>query len=397
MSQKVRVIFKRDTFSFIFEERGIESKFFVFDYEYRLNIAFMGGKTYRVGFDGSVMCVCVDSIKFLGFEDSSFLIRQVYDEVRDVLKQGNFELTNLGYSFENENDVLIGFSLLDYDKLLSKTREFREFVGYVPILPPDQYMSLYVPLTIGCSYNKCSFCNLYKDRSFRIRSEYEVRELTKKIVEIFGKSLFTRRGIFLGEGNVFVEKTEQIVLGIKSIKEVLRNSPYILFDINNSFYGFMDTFHTVKSIEELKVLKGEGVRRVYIGLESGDEFILNYLLNKPSESGKVLNTVYNLKTVGINVGIIILVGVGGKKFRNKHFDNTVKLIEKMNLSEGDIVYLSPMVEYANLEYYRILNDMGLERMSSEEIEEDTINFKRILSRFRGVKVVIYRVDRFLYA
>lgn len=202
---------------------------------------------------------------------------------------------------------------------------------------------------------------------------------------------------FLGEGNVFVEKTEQIVLGIKSIKEVLRNSPYILFDINNSFYGFMDTFHTVKSIEELKVLKEEGVRRVYIGLESGDEFILNYLLNKPSESGKVLNTVYNLKTVGINVGIIILVGVGGKKFRNKHFDNTVKLIEKMNLSEGDIVYLSPMVEYANLEYYRILNDMGVERMSSEEIEEDTINFKRVLSRFRGVKVVIYRVDRFLYA
>lgn len=64
MSQKVRIIFKRDTFSVIFEERGIESKFFVFDYEYRLNIAFMGGKTYRVGFDGSVMCVCVDNIKF---------------------------------------------------------------------------------------------------------------------------------------------------------------------------------------------------------------------------------------------------------------------------------------------------------------------------------------------
>lgn len=397
MSQKVKIIFKKDTFSLVFEENGFESRFFVFDYECKLNLVFEKGKTYRVGFDNSIICFDVDGFKFLNLEDVNSFVRRVYEETKGILKERDFEVINLGYKIEREQQVIDRFVLMDCDKIFSRAEEFKKLVGHVPILPPDQYMSLYIPLTVGCSYNKCSFCNLYKDRNFRIRTEEEVRDLTKKILDLFGRSLLTRRGIFLGEGNVFVEKTDKILDGMKIIKEVLGTSSYINFDINNSFFGFMDTFHTVKSVEELRSLKNEGVRRVYIGLESGDEFILNSILFKPSDSEKVLKTVDNLKTVGINLGIIVLVGVGGKDFRDRHFENTVRLIEKMSLEEGDIIYLSPMVEYLNLDYYKILNNMKVERMSYEEIENETINFKKEFSRFRGVKVVIYRVDRFLYA
>lgn len=397
MSRKVKVILKKDTFSFVFEENGVKSKFFVFDYENRLNIVFEGGKTYRIGFDHSILSSDVEGFRFLSSRESEFFIRRIYEEVRETLNKGGFEVIDLGCDVGEESKVLGKLISVDCEELFEKSKKFREVIGHVPVLPPDQYMSLYVPLTVGCSYNKCSFCNLYKSKTFRIREIEEIEELIIRILELFGKSLLTRRGIFLGEGNVFVERNEHIMMGMRVIKNVLKESPYIRFDINSSFYGFMDTFHTTKGIDELKALRREGVRRVYIGLETGDEFILSNLLNKPSEPEKILKVVNDLKSVGVNVGIIILVGVGGKEFRDRHFSNTVGLVKKMKLGAGDIIYLSPIVEYPQLEYSRILNEKSIQRMSNEEIQDEVMRFKKWFSDFEGVKVVVYRVDRFLYA
>ncbi len=138
----------------------------------------------------------------------------------------------------------------------------------------------------------------------------------------------------------------------------------------------MDTFHTRKSIDELHLLKENGVKRVYIGLESGDDFILSNVLLKPSTSCDVLNVVNLLKKVGINVGLIVMVGIGGKEFKERHFFNTIKLIQLLKLSEGDIIYISPFIEYKHLEYANIIEKMGLTRMTDEEIKNEISNFRK---------------------
>lgn len=391
MFQEAKIYLKRDTISFLFSENYFTS----LDYEGRLFVAFNEGKTYKRGFDNTILCSSIKESRFLTLEESKSLTDKLYSDIKELLKKGNFSLIFTGGKKEFFDNFLNRINLIDYNHLMKDGEEFKKLFKPITILPPDQYMSLYLPITEGCSYNKCSFCNLYKDRSFRIKSIEEVKRFTQKVLEFFRYSLLTRRGIFLGEGNVFVEKTETIVESINIIKEILTSSPYVKF--KPQFFGFMDTFQTKKSIEELHLLKESGVKRVYIGLESGDDFILSNILLKPSTSEDVLYTVKLIKEVGINVGLIIMVGIGGREFRERHFLYTTKLIENLPLSEGDIVYISPFVEYKHLEYSRIIDKIGLTRMTEEEIGNEVNNFKNALLKLKGVKLPIYRVDKFLYA
>ncbi|MGC8965066.1 MAG: radical SAM protein [Brevinematia bacterium] len=390
MSCKVKVFLKKDSISFLFSERYFSS----LDYEGRFLVIFTDGKTYRRGFDNTVLCSSVWEINFVLPQEAKTLVNNVYQDIRNTVESGNFELFFKGGSRDLFDYFVNKAKIIDYDFLDQDGNSFRKLFKPITVLPPDQYMSLYLPITEGCSYNKCSFCNLYKDRVFRIKRIDEVRSFTKEVINFLGASLLTRRGVFLGEGNVFVEKTDTLIQSIEVIKEVLISSKYFNFDLN--FFGFMDTFHTRKTFDELVLLKDSNVKRVYIGLETGDDFLLSNVLLKPSSSNDVLNVVNMIKEVGINVGLIIMVGIGGKEFKDRHFENTVKLINLLNLSEGDIIYISPFVEYNHLEYYKIVREMGLTRMTNDEINKEVIRFKAELSRLKNVKVPIYRVDKFLY-
>ncbi len=397
MFQKVKIFAKPDTISFVLSEDA--SYFVIFDYEGRLNFILKDVRSYRRSFDNTFLCGDLYSsrFRFLSDEEGNSVFIELYSLIKGIIVSGDFEIY---YTGGKQNDVLEVFekiSNFDYTYFLEDALRFRSVYKPITVLPPDQYLSLYIPLTEGCSYNKCSFCNLYRDRKFRIKDEDEVVLMVKGILDYFRKSLLTRKGVFLGEGNVFVENTYKIVNAIKRIKDLLRESEYIKFDIDNCFYGFMDTFHTRKTKEEMRLLKESGVRRVYIGLETGDDFLLSNVLLKPSSSKDVLNAVRSIKEVGMNVGIIVIVGVGGKKYKDVHFNKTVSLISSMGLTEGDIVYLSPIVEYENLLYKDIMDKNGIERLSEDEMRNEIFRFKKSLSLIQGVKVPIYRVDRFLYA
>lgn len=400
MSQKVRIFAKKDTLSFLIKEDEQSSHFIIFDYEGRLHFLLKDGITFRRGFDNSVIAgdVYSQEAQFIDNNQSKKIISDSYNTAKEIILSKDFDLIFLEGNNENVKYAFEKIQNTSYQYVIEDAKKFREIFKPITILPPDQYMSLYIPITEGCSYNKCSFCNLYKDRSFRIKTPQEVSILVKRISQFFGRTLLTRRSIFLGEGNALVENTNQIINAINSIKTILQKNPYITFDINDNFYGFMDTFHTRKSKKELEDLKNAGVKRVYIGLESGDDFILTNILKKPSSSENVLETVLLLKEVGINVGIIIIVGVGGKELKEQHFTKTVSLIEDMNLSSGDIVYLSPIVEYSHLEYKIIMDKMGLTRLSVYELTNEVKRFKAKISEItKGVKIPIYRVDKFLYA
>ncbi|MFN4244588.1 MAG: radical SAM protein [Brevinematia bacterium] len=395
MLSKARIFAKTDTISFFPNDQV--NYFIIFDYEGRVNFIFNEGKSYRRGFDNTIICSDVHSFYFLHNKESEVLINESYEVARYIINSNNFEIHYLG---GKQNDVIDAFEKISnssYKTILEDVRKFKSIYKPITILPPDQYLSLYIPITEGCSYNKCSFCNLYKDRSFRIRNKKEISLIVEDIANYFGKTLLTRKGIFLGEGNVFVESTLRIIEIIKEIKNTLKENKYLKFDLNNCFYGFMDTFHTRKTRDEISLLKDIGVKRIYIGLETGNDFLLSNILLKPSNSENALNTIRTIKDVGISVGIIIIVGIGGKKYKDKHFEDTVKLIYDMKLSEGDIVYLSPIVEYADSQYKEIMDKNNIERLNEKETEEEILRFKRSLSKIEGIKIPIYRVDKFLYA
>lgn len=399
MFRKVSVIARKGTLVFSLEDKGIDSYLTVLDYEGRVRFVLKNRRAYRRGVDNRVISSDLLSREFtvISSKDAERVLREVYEDLRSVIVSGEFEVLEVwGGDEELVRRALRKIVFTGYENLVLDAGRGRYLFGDVSILPPDQYMSLYVPIAEGCPYNRCSFCAFYRDRKFRVKGKEEIVSLVKGIVDFFGAGLLAKRGVFLGEGNVFAIATEEILFSIGVIKDILGNSEYITFNVDENFYGFMDTFGMGKDKSEMRLLKEAGVRRVYIGVESGNDFILRNILLKPLDSQTVLRTVFGLKEVGISVGVIVLVGVGGKEFKEEHFDSTFDLVSRMELSCEDIIYLSPIVEYKNVEYSGIMDKMNLTRLSQSEMESEILRLREAFSRVSRAKVAIYRVDRFLY-
>src|SRR3972149_737752 len=82
-----------------------------------------------------------------------------------------------------ENKVAV----LDYEKMEMEKRRFLSIYKPISILPPDQYLALVLQVTEGCWWNKCTFCDLYRDRKFAIKSDEEVLRHIKEIRGFLGE------------------------------------------------------------------------------------------------------------------------------------------------------------------------------------------------------------------
>ena len=84
------------------------------------------------------------------------------------------------------------------ERLLAERERFREAYPWpVTILPPDQYLSIVVQVTFGCTWNRCTFCSFYQDREFTARGTAELNDHLGKVVDLFGRSAALRRSLFL--------------------------------------------------------------------------------------------------------------------------------------------------------------------------------------------------------
>jgi radical SAM superfamily enzyme YgiQ (UPF0313 family) len=97
--------------------------------------------------------------------------------------------------------------------------------------PPSEAESLILPVTDGCSWNKCTFCEMYTDprKAFRARDEDEVRETLRRCGETFGREV---RRVFLADGDALVLPTRRLLSTLEAIREhlpaVRRVSAYCL-------------------------------------------------------------------------------------------------------------------------------------------------------------------------
>ena len=103
-----------------------------------------------------------------------------------------------------------------------------------------------------------------------------------------------------------------------------------------TIYSFIDAFDVHrKSLADWQELAGRGLRRVYIGIETGDDALLRFL-RKPGSAANVVEAVRTLKAGGVAVSVIIMTGVGGSRFSVSHVDQTLAALAQMDLAAGDI-------------------------------------------------------------
>ncbi|WP_243090644.1 radical SAM protein [Thermus neutrinimicus] len=255
----------------------------------------------------------------------------------------------------------------------------RAYAWPVSILPPDAYLSVVLQATTGCTWNRCAFCSFYQDRPFRKRSPEAFREHGERVLELLGRGRLLRRGVFLGDGNALA-LGEPLLSLLEEARRAFPGEPIL---------GFLDLFTGLKKeVAWWERLRALGLRRVYIGLETGHAPLLT-LLNKPGHPREALPLVKALKEAGLSLGVILMVGAGGLAYAEAHRRESLALLAQLPLGKEDVVYLSPFQEEPSTPYALL----GLEPLP--HVEAELAAWARELRRL-GLRVARYDIREFLY-
>jgi len=183
--------------------------------------------------------------------------------------------------------------------------------------PWPEVNSLLIQTTLGCTHNKCTFCDMFREKRFRIR---KIEDIFKDIDE--ARQIYRHIGsIFLIDGNVLALKTAFL---LKILGKITATFPECL---KIALYAGLNDLRR-KSVEELKKLKQAGLTLAYTGLESGDRVTLERtkkgLTPEQAEAGMA-----KAKAAGIDVLVSIIFGIGGKERSRKHIFETTRLLNVM--------------------------------------------------------------------
>lgn len=272
------------------------------------------------------------------------------------------------------------------ERLLAQGEEFARIYKPITILPPDQYLSIVLQATEGCTWNRCTFCSFYQDRPFRAKSPDEFSAHVAAVQAFFGKGAWMRKGIFLADGNALALSPSRLEPLFAIVRQAFPDQP---------IYSFIDLYTGErKSVDDWRRLVELGLRRVYIGMETGDDRLLAFL-NKPGSQDELVQFVEDLKRAGVGVGLIVMVGVGGKEWMEAHADATIDAIARMSLGAGDLVYLSPFIEQRGSLYIQRRQEASLTPLSEEEIEAELGRLAQTI-RSLGFKAARYDIREFMY-
>jgi radical SAM superfamily enzyme YgiQ (UPF0313 family) len=192
--------------------------------------------------------------------------------------------------------------------------------------PPSEAYSLILQPTIGCSWNRCAFCEMYTTKKFRIRDIEEVKEEIRAV----GEMQPDVRKVFLADGNALVLPHDYLMDLMAELKNTFpklsRASAYALpKDL------------LAKTDDELSNLREAGLKIIYVGIESGDDEVLQ-MVNKGETAATTIEGLVKARKAGIKCSVMILSGLGGKHYSRQHAINSAHVVNAVQPE-----YLSTLV------------------------------------------------------
>lgn len=181
--------------------------------------------------------------------------------------------------------------------------------------PPMERASFMLPVEVGCSYNRCRFCTLFKHLKFR---ELPMSDVEAELQRVKGLGGNPRR-IFLGDGNPFGLSTEHLLDILKLIHSYFPDCREINMDATV-------TNISEKSDEELRRLHEEGIQELYLGIESGMDELLRYM-KKDHTVEEAYEQIARLKQAGLIYNAHLMLGLAGA---GKGLENAERTAEFIN-------------------------------------------------------------------
>ena len=222
--------------------------------------------------------------------------------------------------------------------------------------PPSEARSLIVQVTIGCAHNTCTFCNMYKDKQFRVRKMEEIMADLQEAHDAYAAYV---QKVFLADGDALIMKTEDLLTILAAVKELFPRVTRV------AAYGTAQDILR-KSEEELRLLKEAGLGIVYVGAETGDDEILEYI-HKGVTAGEVIAAGQKLKRCGIATSVTLISGLGGRKKVKEHPLSCAKLITEMNPEYASFLTLRL---YEGTPMYEDVVEGRFERITADEIMDE---------------------------
>lgn len=224
--------------------------------------------------------------------------------------------------------------------------------------PPSEANSLLVQATIGCPWNKCTFCMVYKKGpKFKIRPVNEIKE---DLLWAKNNYLYPIKTVFFPSGNTIIMKTEELI-------EILEYTKQLFPDIERiTVYG-SSQYIARKGLKDLKRIARAGLSRIHVGLESGDDVVLNHV-KKGSSADIHVKAGKMVKQVGIELSEYVVIGLGGKKRIKEHIDRTVDVLNKI---DPDFIRIRTFLPKVNTPILEEINSGEFQILSPHEALRET--------------------------
>lgn len=186
------------------------------------------------------------------------------------------------------------------------------------IRPPSEANSILLQTTVGCSHNKCTFCGTYRGERFKIKSD----DIIMQDIAFAAEYCRRQRRVFLCDGDALIIPQKRLLKILKTIREQL---PWVT---RIGSYANTKSLN-MKSEDELKALKENGLGIVYMGLESGDDETLKRI-NKGANAERMIAMGRKAKAVGFKVSITVILGIGGRERSREHAEATGRVLSAID-------------------------------------------------------------------
>ncbi len=200
--------------------------------------------------------------------------------------------------------------------------------------PPSEAGSLLIQATVGCPHNRCTFCMVYKDCGrFKVRPVGEVKADLREARRIHGSGIET---LFLPAGNTIAMPTDALCEICRYAREVFPALKRI------TVYGSSRYIHK-KGPAGLKKLASAGLSRIHVGLETGDDVLLQRI-QKGTRSAEQITAGRWVLEAGIQLSVYVILGIGGKERTDSHAVQTAMVL---NAIDPDFIRLRTFVPKVN--------------------------------------------------
>lgn len=223
--------------------------------------------------------------------------------------------------------------------------------------PPSEAYSLILQLTVGCSHNACTFCDMYKDKRFRIRPWEEFAE----DINTAKKYHRDTRKIFLADGNCLTVDTAYLLRVLKSLRENFSDLERIA-----AYAGPKDVLG--KSDVELADLRDAGLGILYLGVETGSDLLLK-AVRKGVTAAEMVEAGQKIKKAGIKLSVTVISGLGGKESWQEHALETAKVI---NAIDPDYLGLLTLMLRPGTPLYRKYEKGEFVPLDAKQVMQETL-------------------------